>query len=163
MASIEEVKVKLLNNEIENLFLDFDVNSYDKHGNNILHYYVKNSESIAIDSKQFLDMLLREGFDLNSLQSKSPESSALHLAVKLKKRDLVAQLVEYNVNINAVDEEGNTPLWIAVMWYRNDDPFYISYLLENGADKNIENKHGVSPLGLSNVMTNYDSKSLLNL
>ena len=163
MASIEEVKVKLLNNEIENLFLDFDVNSYDKHGNNILHYYLKNSESLAIDSKQFLDMLLSEGLDLNSLQSKSPKSSALHLAVKLKKRDLVVQLVEYNVDIDAVDEEGNTPLWVAVMWYRNDDPFYISYLLEIGADKNIENKHGVSPLGLSNVMTNYDSKSLLNL
>ncbi|WP_330442295.1 ankyrin repeat domain-containing protein [Flavobacterium sp. C4GT6] len=161
MASIEEVKVRLLNNEIENLFLDFDVNSYDKHGNNILHYYLKNSESLAIDSKQFLDMLFSEGFDLNSLQSKSPKSSALHLAVKLKKRDLVVQLVEYNVDIDAVDEEGNTPLWIAVMWYRNDDPFYISYLLEKGADKNIENKHGVSPLGLSNVMANYDSKPLL--
>lgn len=161
MASIEEVKVKLLNNEIENLFLDFDVNSYDKHGNNILHYYLKNSESLAIDSKQFLDMLLSEGLDLNSLQSKSPKSSALHLAVKLKKRDLVVQLVEYNVGIDTVDEEGNTPLWVAVMWYRNDDPFYISYLLENGADKNIENKHGVSPLGLSNVIANYDSKPLL--
>src|SRR5690606_36718614 len=146
MASIEEVKVKLLNNEIENLFLDFDVNSYDKHGNNILHYYLKNSESLAVKSKQFLNMLLSEGFDLNSLQSKSPKSSALHLAVKLKKRDLVIRLMEHNVDIDTVDEEGNTPLWVAVMWYRNDDPFYISYLLENGADKNIENKHGVSPL-----------------
>lgn len=163
MRNIEEVKIQLINNSSidYDLMNDFDVNSFDKHGNNILHYYVKNSDSININSQDLIKMFLDKGIDINSLQNKSPKSSALHLAVKLKKRNIVELLLASNAKVDIIDEDGNTPLWQAVMGYKNDDPFYIEFLKSKGADKNIENVHGVSPLSLSGVIANYDSKSLL--
>jgi len=160
MKNIEKVKEQLINNEIENLFEGFDVNSFDKYGNNILHYYIKNGE-IIIDSQLFINMLIDKGFDINMVQSKSPKCSPLHLAVKLKKHKIVEILIKLNANIDIVDENGNTPLSDAVFGYKNDDSFFIDFLIAHGADKNILNNYGVSPLILANTIANYDSKSLL--
>jgi len=82
MKDIQKVKEQLINNEIEDALNDFDVNSYDNYGNNILHYYLKNSENINIESALFLKVLVGKGLDINALQSKSPKCSALHLSVK---------------------------------------------------------------------------------
>jgi len=162
MKTIEDLKLQLVTNQTDNLLTDFDVNSFDKHGNNILHYYVKNVEAIAIDSETFLKMLLDAGLDINAPQSTSPENTALHLAVKQQEHKMVKLLIKYKAAIDPVNDNGNTPLWEAVMKYRNDDPFVIEFLLTNGADKHIENAHGASPQILSERIGNYDSESLLN-
>lgn len=162
MKTIEDLKLQLVNNQMENLLGDYEVSTFDKHGNNILHYYVKNVEAIAIDSETFLKMLLNAGLDINAPQSKSPECTALHLAVKQQDHEMVKLLIKYKAAIDPVNDNGNTPLWEAVMKYRNDDPFFIEFLLSNGADKDIENAYGVSPQILSEQIGNYDSESLLN-
>jgi len=71
-------------------------------------------------------------------------------------------LVDSGAKIDITDENGNTPLWESVMGYKNDDPFYIKFLITKGADKNIQNNYAVSPLSLSNIIANYDSRYLLN-
>jgi len=156
------VKEQLINNEIGDALNNFDVNSYDNYGNNILHYYLKNSENINIENAIFLKALVGKGLDINALQSKSPKCSALHLSVKLKKRNILEVLVDAGAKIDITDENGNTPLWESVMGYKNDDPFYIKFLITKGADKNIQNNYAVSPLSLSNIIANYDSRYLLN-
>ena len=162
MKSLEKLKKELTNKKFNfNLLNDIDINSFDKYGNNILHYYVKNSDFFDVESQTFIEILVGKGLNLNTVQSKSPHSSALHLAVKLKKKEILRALLNFDSKIDIQDENGNTPLWEAVMGYRNDDSFFIETLIEKGADKNIENSHGVSPIGLSNIIANYDSTKFL--
>jgi ankyrin repeat protein len=165
MKNIEEIKELLLEQEVKDLsilFADFNVNLFDANGNNILHYYIKNHEVINIDSNVFVKELISKDLDINAVQSKAPNRSALHFAIKVKSKSITKLLLSFpEIKIDLGDKNGNTPLWESVMDYRNEDSFFIKILISNGADKNVKNKHGVSPLSLSNTIANYTSNLLL--
>ena len=139
-------------------FDEFDINSFDKHGNNIMHYFIKNRSSINVDIDEFFKKVLEKGIDLNAVQAKSPRRSALHLCVFMKDEAFFKLLLKNGVNIEVVDDNGNTPLWLAVMSYKDDTSFFIKCLLKQGADINKMNNHGVSPVKLSDTISNYNSK-----
>src|ERR1700759_4978611 len=57
----------------------------------------------------------------------------------------VEVLLAMGAEVDAVDEQGNTPLFRAVFNYRGD-PATLQALIAAGADVRRENAHGVSPL-----------------
>jgi ankyrin repeat protein len=98
---------------------------------------------------------------LNACQSKSPRKSALHWAVHDKNKKIVEMLISLKVDVDVIDEDGNTPLSDSIFAFKNDDSFFISLLIKNGADMHIENVHGISPLELSKMISNYNSTQYL--
>ncbi len=158
--NIQQFKIALVEGDIDFLSkIDrFDVRQTDDHGNNILHYFAKNRNSISTDCVSLVRQLLQLGLDINQIEQKPPHRSALHLAVQGRHKDLVTVLIDCGIDIDSKDENGNSALWQAVMSYNGDDSFFIKYLLKNGANPDLENNHGVSPLSLSETIANYDSR-----
>ena len=60
--------------------------------------------------------------------------------------------------VDVQDEHGNTPLFRAVFNSQGRGEVVVQ-LLKSEADRNLQNKHGVSPLGLAESIGNYDVAS----
>jgi ankyrin repeat protein len=69
---------------------------------------------------------------------------------------VVQQLLDAGVDPNAVDKLGNSPLfWVG------DDPDIAEVLIENGANVNLKNKDGLTPLMESIFSNHYELAKLL--
>lgn len=124
-----------------------DINTTDRGGRTPLM-------NAVIDTLvEIAEILLKAGANPN-LKDKGGWS-ALHFASQSQSLDLVKLLAQYNAEINSIDDYGNTPLFRAVFRSRGDGTI-IKELLRLGADRDIENKHGVSPLKLANTIANYN-------
>jgi hypothetical protein len=88
------------------------------------------------------DLLHLNGADphVRGYEQKTP----LHDVAYRGDLDIVHQLIDYGVDINAVDVEGCTPLYIASRYPRNIDA--IRLLLEHGADVNARTDKGPTAL-----------------
>lgn len=71
----------------------------------------------------------------------------IHLCVEYKKFSLINFLVYRSININHIDEFGNTPLHCAIEDGSSIED--IRVLLDNGADKNINNNYGLDAAELA--------------
>ncbi|KAL7776684.1 hypothetical protein CFE70_007102 [Pyrenophora teres f. teres 0-1] len=92
-----------------------------------------------------LETLLRDGITPN-LRDRLNQT-ALHIAVRLDKADMVHRLLSHNdIDLNVRDIKSNTPLHHAV---RNGNETIIRALLYHGADVSIENKHKRTPRHLA--------------
>jgi len=159
--NIEELKLILLKNslpEIEKTLNNFDLNSFDKFGNNILHYYVKNDKSVQISAEYIIQLFIRFGIDINAKQLKSPMRTPLQLAVINKSKHVFDVLLNNGAEVNLQDEDGNVALFQAVIGYRGDDGYFIQTLISNGANIDVLNNYGVTPKSLSFTIANYDAK-----
>ena len=161
--NIDELKVVLLHNplnEIDAALKGFDVGSFDKYGNNILHYYVKSSESINIPAESIIQLFIDYGIDINTRQSRMPKRTALQLAVMNKSKHVFDMLINKGADVNTLDGDGNVALSDALFWYRGDDGdgYFIETLIAKGARNDIENNYGVTPRGLADTVANYDLK-----
>lgn len=65
-------------------------------------------------------------------------------------------LLEAGANIEAKDENGNTPLMIAVGSYRGGKDI-IAFLRQRGADPYAKNNFGVTPIVDARQTANYDT------
>ena len=79
----------------------------------------------------------------------------LHFAAQARSALVAALLLEAGAEVDAVDGQGNTPLWRAVFNYRGD-PQVLAVLRAGGADVDRSNAHGVSPRQLAERIANYD-------
>ena len=69
-------------------------------------------------------------------------------------------LLKLGVEVNRLDNNKETPLHLAIRWYR----FRLAgFLLENGADTNVENKQGMTPLHILSQSDIEDDRSILYL
>jgi uncharacterized protein len=76
--------------------------------------------------------------------------TALHVAAQECQLEAVRLLIANGANVNAVDRDGNSPLWVAGYYagraIASDEAFKIvAALLKAGADPNLHNKAGKTP------------------
>jgi ankyrin repeat protein len=86
--------------------------------------------------------------------------TALHFAAQERQAEIAKLLLDAGAEVDAQDQNGNTPLWRAV-FATKDDPELIRFLLAAGADKKRKNKNGVSPLSQAKESSNPDKKKWL--
>jgi ankyrin repeat protein len=124
------------------LLIDSGVKSgaFDKDGTTPLHGAVRevNVELARILIEQY-------GADVNAagvLCGKTP----LHVAADRRKESMVPMLsvlMEHGADINSVDKDGNTPLFVAAS---HGDLEVVRILAKHGADISAVNKDGNTPL-----------------
>lgn len=156
MKTIEELKLELLNSNWDNFInalIDYDVNSKDKYGSNLLHYYIMNYKVIVHPANMIISELIKKGLDIN--EKRKDGRSALYLSVQYQLKDVFELLLNIGIDLDAQNINGNTPLCEAVMQYRGDS-FFIEELLKRGANPNVRNKYKVSPKSLANTIANTD-------
>ena len=81
--------------------------------------------------------------------------TALHYAAQEQHSAIVERLIDAGANVDSQDQHGNTPLSSAVFCSKGAGET-ITVLRKKGADDNLPNKHGVTPLGLAKTIANYD-------
>ena len=150
MKTIEDIRLLLFNSDYESLKEardDYDINSIDSSGNNILHFYLLQYKSINIEWKLVLDLFISKKIDINAKQLKGGfKRSPLHIAVLQNQKEIANYLISLGAEIDSTDANGNTILSTAVMWWdRIDDDYFVKTLIEKGANINQENNHGRSP------------------
>lgn len=102
------------------------------------------------------DVLLRHGASVKA-QGRRGETP-LHLLAALRYRDvqaLASRLVSAGADVNAQDDDGNTPLHWAVgvhqdqNWMDRGNPDAVGCYLDHGADPQVRNRQGQSPIRLA--------------
>lgn len=138
-----------------------DINAVDKNGKTVLFYaMLEGYENISM-----IDFLIKNGADLNKLdseensiiddlieiilvqrQDKKPENK-LFLRIDESKDfiSLLKRLLLLNPKINRQKQNGQTALFKAILF---DDLELIEVLLNNGADANLKDSEGNTPLSL---------------
>ncbi len=125
-----------------------DVNSVDEDGNTPLHIIAPKLECLRMAK-----LLLDNGADPN-LKNQAGQAP-LHIAImglfKHDKADMVKILLESKgTDVNLIDGSGNTPLLYALYYFYDqclpsaEDT--IRKLLKKGADANVQDEYGVTPL-----------------
>jgi ankyrin repeat protein len=85
---------------------------------------------------------LDQGIDINMIDFKTDNHmTALMLALKAGHQEVARLLVSKGVNVNALDNKGNTALW-----YVMGNAETAKLLISAGIDVNTKNGWGISPL-----------------
>ena len=129
-----------------------NINAVDEEGRNALIHALLESEGEI----EMIDFLISLGADYKI--SDKEGWTALHYVARDQKEELVNKLLEYDVNIDAVDSYGNTPLWRCVM-NKTPNINIVRALLKKGANPNKKNNHDVSP---KDIVSNSDDKTGLD-
>ncbi|GEM29080.1 hypothetical protein NN3_00870 [Nocardia neocaledoniensis NBRC 108232] len=120
----------------------------DRAGRTELHYAAADTNGArAADIQQ----LLAEGYDPNDRDEAG--LAPLHFAAQYGGIDTVATLLNAGADPNAQDDKGDTPLFYAFRspW---STPEVVRLLRDRGADADIENHRGQSPLWLIQMISN---------
>lgn len=163
MYNIDELKRILLQSnwdKIKEAISKSDVNEFDKFGNNILHFYIKERDNIKVDYKKIIDLLISNGLNIEGKRyNKYIYGTVLQLALIRKQKDIFDYLLELGAEVDATNSYGSSTLLIAVMNYYNGDGYYIEKLIQKGADIYKSNHNGISPISLAYSFDNNDAKN----
>ncbi|MET0066170.1 MAG: ankyrin repeat domain-containing protein [Candidatus Thiodiazotropha sp.] len=99
------------------------------------------------------DFLVKSGAQLDP-------DKALHITAGLGSadRDVIDFLLKRGASLDSLDEDGNTPLHIAIL---NDQRVVAKYLINRGARLDISNKAGLTPLALAIAQNKTDIEKIL--
>lgn len=125
----------------------------DRYGRTKLHYAALDGDVRKIEE------LLSEG--LNSGATDDDGLTPLHAAVKCWSLPACEALLKAGAPVDAQDANGNTPLATAVFESRGRGEL-IELLRERGADPTLENRYGVSPVGLARTIANFDVRQFFD-
>jgi ankyrin repeat protein len=107
-----------------------DIGATDFQGQGLLH---------VAPTKDIVDLLISRGIAVNTKRNRDG-ATALHLATKSGRNEVVKVLLAHGADINATDKSGNTPLHMAKEWQT------ASLLLDHSASVNAKNNNGIRPL-----------------
>ncbi len=132
-------------NLVEILKVNPDIHAINKEGYTPLHLAVRRP-----DNERTIDHLLQSGADLNIADHTG--KNALLVSVDSPQKGYIKRLVSKGVDINSQDNDGNTSLhylFIKILGNKMYIPYckeIAAVLLEEGADPNIKNNEGKSPM-----------------
>lgn len=112
-----------------------------------LHYAALDNEIERVDE------LIRQGSDINRADVNG--FTPLHIAGQQYSVEAARLLLEAGATVDAENVYGNTPLFVAT-FNSNGRGELIALLLEKGADPLHSNKSAQTPLGLAQLIANYD-------
>ena len=117
-------------------------------------------DAVLFNDIDMFQKLINEGVDINERDYNN--LTALWYATQQSHYEMAKKLIELGADLKVTDKHGNTPLSIAVYWYKNDpDGKLIKLLVDAGADVNAVNKNGVSPLGLARMIGDFPYLDML--
>jgi uncharacterized protein len=112
-------------------------------------------DAVMADDVERVAELIAAGADVDAPGSQA--YTPLHLAAQEYAVDAARVLLDAAAAMDARDEDGNTPLFVAV--YRSAGRGeMIKLLLERGADPDAVNNYGKTPRELAHMIANYDVK-----
>lgn len=118
-----------------------DPNAETEKGETVLHCFPFGRD----DDHSCLKLLMERGADLNR-RERSTGKTPLLTAIKTNFH-LALDMLEYNPDCTTTDSDGNGPLHQALMAREKDQlQTLLSALISNGADPNVRNRNGETPL-----------------
>ena len=124
-----------------------EINVRDKGGSTPLMRASLHGNTVIVD------LLIACGMCIDAQDNSG--KTALHYAAQEQHCSIVEHLIDAGANVNSQDGHGNSPLGMAV-FYSKGVGETIMLLRKKGADDNLKNKYGVTPLGLAQTIVNYD-------
>ncbi|MFT5823503.1 MAG: hypothetical protein ACI8ZM_004765 [Crocinitomix sp.] len=124
-----------------------NVNIFGGGAQTILMYYCNGPHYLEYDVKSAVELMIKCGVNID-WQSKGAHSiTALDNAIRIKRDDLVACLIDNNVNTLRLDFYDSTYLIQALLKYEGTtaEKNIIKLLLKNGADLDDTNQNEISP------------------
>ncbi|KRT84268.1 Ankyrin repeat-containing protein, partial [Oryctes borbonicus] len=125
---------------------EYDMGGLDRHGQNILHYAVRQG------NLEMVEYLLNTFTQINVNVRDSEWCSPLHIAVLTENLSIVKCLVEKGALVNSYNTNRQTPLHFAA---KLGNVKLTHYLLDNGANINVFDMDDRSPLSLA-VLHEYE-------
>lgn len=111
-------------------------------------------QAIIYGHSDFVDLILGKGAEVNAAERRVGYT-ALHFAAEEQMLSAIDSLIGFGAQVDKRDRYGNTPLGKAVSWSKGRGDA-ICRLLAAGADPNLKNNYGVSPLSLAKQIANFD-------
>ncbi|MDO6595715.1 ankyrin repeat domain-containing protein [Oceanihabitans sp. 2_MG-2023] len=116
-----------------------DVTVLDANKNNLIPYLIDFYSTKKEDVfKQKLDVLAENGLDIAKTQQNG--NTLYHLALAKNNLDLLKLIKQFDVDVNAKNKEGNTPLHVAALQAKNTA--ILEYLISIGAKKDATTDFG---------------------
>lgn len=140
--------------EIKDYVNEDTIDLPDKDGRSLLFH------AVLAKNLDLLHWFIEKHADVNKHDSLG--WTALHYAAQEYLIDFVDVLIINGADVNAQDEYGNSVLWRAVFASKGRGAV-IERLLQAGADVNLENSRGISPIKLANTIANFDVKQFFNV
>lgn len=132
----------------------------DKNGNSPTFYLVQsfrpNPKENLSALTQKASLLQKSGIALNAPQAEG--NNTYHLAVAKNSLPLLQALAQWGANINAKNQNGETPLMQAAMIAQDDS--LLKYLLTLGADKSLKTEFGETAFDLAQENENLQKKNI---
>lgn len=110
--------------------------------------------ALDLNDAEALKCLLRHGALLDAPLFIFHHCSLLHFAAPRASEEILEILLLHGLDVNAQDDNGNTPLHLAVQVCKNHT---VSYLLEHGANPKLKNKKGELPIDYVRTSANGES------
>jgi ankyrin repeat protein len=125
-----------------------DVNVQDEEGRTAL------IQAAIYNNVEVVHILIQNGANVNT-RDFFGGNAALHFTAQNYSLEILQILLINKAEVDIQDINGNTPLFKAV-FNSNGKGAVIKQLLLHGADRNLKNNQGVSPLELANTITHYN-------
>ncbi len=138
-----------------------DINAFDWMGWPPLPYACRGDKG---EHPEAVLRLLELGADINVQSSKG--KTALHCAAKAGFLKVIDVLMENGANIDATDNNGETPLYEAIrstIKNREKQRAALEALLIKGANPNAKNRRGLTPLQVAQQMRRADAEEVVKL
>lgn len=131
---------------------EYDMGGLDRHGQNILHYAVRQG------NLEMIEYLLNTFTQINVNVCDSEWCSPLHLGVLTENFGIVKFLIDKGASVNSCNASRQTPLHYAA---KLGNAIIVSYLLEMGANINMFDMEDRSPLTLAVLHEHEDVAKIL--
>lgn len=114
------------------------INNSDNNGNTALHMAVSPPQGGFYSREFFKESIFKKNKNKKHLIKDASNIPRL--------KHLLSLLLEHGANINAQNNDNNTPLHLAIL---AQSPAIVTFLIENGADIDFTNKKGLRPYDIA--------------